>query len=598
MARRFRLEEAVAAVQLSESENDLSDDVSEEEDEIEFEQDSQDEYSSSELESEGQSSLSDSEVSPAPRRRKKARFQPSSPSPPPPVTLVGVNGHTWSTDRPHTGRAVQANILRQTSGVNPSAGLLQAIADSFNLFLTEDMLLLVVRETNRHGRQAARDWNEANVEGERRVWNETDVVELRAFVGLLLYAGAHKSGHESWNVMWSAKEGRPLYRATMSLNRAKELFRHMRFDNVNTRTDRIRTDKLAPIRDLWEMHVATLQRHYRPDSCITIDEQLVATRGRCSFRQYIPSKPSKYGIKIFWACDSATSYPLNGKVYVGRQPGAAVNSNNVTDLVKELSRPWYNTGRNLTMDNYFTSVELAVDMLAVRTTVVGTMRKNRRDIPKELLPSRAKEQFSSIFCFDDQLTLTSYVPKKSKAVILLSTMHHDDTVDPENDNKPEIILYYNSTKSGVDNFDHLVGQYTCKRKTRRWPMTLFYNIIDTSAVAAYVVWCCKHPEYNSGKTHKRRLFLVELAESLIQEQLIRRMSNPQAMQSGVKLAFSALGYDQQRNTPQAAPLPGKKRCVVCPRTIDRKTNVRCRECGHPCCQEHSVVTCQLCNDNN
>jgi hypothetical protein len=99
----------------------------------------------------------------------------------------------------------------------------------------------------------------------------------------------------------------------MGLNRAKELFRHMRFDNVNTRTDRIRTDKLAPIRDLWEMHAATLQRHYRPDSCITIDEQLVATRGRCSFRQYIPSKPGKYGIKIFWACDSATSYPLKGK---------------------------------------------------------------------------------------------------------------------------------------------------------------------------------------------------------------------------------------------------------------------------------------------
>ncbi|GBP30200.1 hypothetical protein EVAR_94508_1 [Eumeta japonica] len=32
---------------------------------------------------------------------------------------------------------------------------------------------------------------------------------------------------------------------------------------------------------------------------ITLDEQLLAFRGRCAFRQYIPNKPAKYGIKVF-----------------------------------------------------------------------------------------------------------------------------------------------------------------------------------------------------------------------------------------------------------------------------------------------------------
>jgi hypothetical protein len=50
-----------------------------------------------------------------------------------------------------------------------------------------------------------------------------------------------------------------------------------------------------------------------------VDEQLVAYRGKCSFRQYIPSKAAKYGIKIWWYRDSATSCPLTAYIYLVRQ---------------------------------------------------------------------------------------------------------------------------------------------------------------------------------------------------------------------------------------------------------------------------------------
>ena len=80
------------------------------------------------------------------------------------------------------------------------------------------------------------------------------------------------------------------------------------------------------------MFQAGLQNVYKPGSDVTVDEQLVATRGRCSFRQYIPSKPGKFEIKIFWAGDSETSYPLRVEVHVGKQPGRTAN--NVKDVVK------------------------------------------------------------------------------------------------------------------------------------------------------------------------------------------------------------------------------------------------------------------------
>lgn len=46
----------------------------------------------------------------------------------------------------------------------------------------------------------------------------------------------------------------------------------------------------------------------------------------------------------------------------------------------------------------------------------------------------------------------SHVTKPSKAVILISSMHHLKEFD-EDVQKPEIISYYNRTKGGVDSLD-------------------------------------------------------------------------------------------------------------------------------------------------
>ena len=55
---------------------------------------------------------------------------------------------------------------------------------------------------------------------------------------------------------------------------------------------------------------------------------------------------------------------------------------------------------------------------------------------------------SSLSCFKDYMTLVSYVPKKNKAVIMLSTYHHANQIAPDeiNRKKPEMILDYNKYK--------------------------------------------------------------------------------------------------------------------------------------------------------
>lgn len=107
---------------------------------------------------------------------------------------------------------------------------------------------------------------------------------------------------------------------TMSQDRFFFLLQCLRFDNLETREERRQFDKLAPIRSLWDSFVENCKKGYSLGENTTIDEKLEAFRGRCSFRQYIFSKPNKYGIKIFALVDSAISYAANLKVYVGKQP--------------------------------------------------------------------------------------------------------------------------------------------------------------------------------------------------------------------------------------------------------------------------------------
>ncbi|GAU95184.1 hypothetical protein RvY_06848 [Ramazzottius varieornatus] len=106
-------------------------------------------------------------------------------------------------------------------------------------------------------------------------------------------------------------------------------------------------------------------------------------------------------------------------------------------------------------------------------------------------------------------------------------MHLDADIDESSkEEKPEIVMEYNRTKAGVDTLDQLTGNYSCRRKTSRWPMALFYDILDISALDAYIIWCEINPGWNSTLPTKRRMFLQDVSKKMMQRQLLRRSTTP------------------------------------------------------------------------
>ena len=58
---------------------------------------------------------------------------------------------------------------------------------------------------------------------------------------------------------------------------------------------------------------------------------------------------------------------MKGEIYLGRLPGTARDRTQGAQLVKRPTQPWLNTGRNITCDNFYTNIDLAIDLLAVNT---------------------------------------------------------------------------------------------------------------------------------------------------------------------------------------------------------------------------------------
>ena len=130
----------------------------------------------------------------------------------------------------------------------------------------------------------------------------------------------------------------------------------------------------------------------------------------------------------------------------GKEQTQANNSWSVpTRSVLRSAEPLFHTYRNIIRDNWFSSIDLLDVLKWCDLTYVGTMCKNKREILKQFLPEKSRPIESSIFGFVQEKTSVSYVPKKNKAVVLVSSMHRSSQVYRQS-SKPAIIEFYNSTK--------------------------------------------------------------------------------------------------------------------------------------------------------
>ena len=94
------------------------------------------------------------------------------------------------------------------------------------------------------------------------------------------------------------------------------------------------------------------------------------------------------------------------------------------------------------------------------------------------------------------------------------------------DKKPLLILDYNKTKGAVDTLDKMCANYTSKRKTNRWPIVVFSNILDISGVNSFVLFISINLQWKRKCDDRRRIFLENFGEPFIKKHIDRRQYMP------------------------------------------------------------------------
>src|SRR6218665_1905437 len=157
--------------------------------------------------------------------------------------LTSRSGRLWSKTPPPEHRRGPQDIIRHHPKITRDGNITSPL-EAFHLFI--DIMTI---ETNREGQRVISLWKEVHPEKVKK-WNPITSVEMNAFLCLLLLAGTYRAKLEPLRDMWCSEHGRPIFTATMSVNRFVDILRFLRFDNKVSREHRRASDKLAAISDI------------------------------------------------------------------------------------------------------------------------------------------------------------------------------------------------------------------------------------------------------------------------------------------------------------------------------------------------------------
>jgi hypothetical protein len=409
-----------------------------------------------------------------------------------------------------------------------------------------------------------------------------EMIDILSFIALLYIRGAYCQ-KLSVKAMWSENFGLPIIKKIMSRDKFLKIMRFLRFDDKASRQNRIISNKFAMADEIWTRFINNSQACYKPSAELTIDEQLLPCKSRCPFIQFMPNKPDKFGIKFWLLCEVESKYVCNGFPYLGKDNLRAKDEQLGESVVKRLMEPYLKKGYHVTTDNFFSSRKLALYLLENKTSFLGTLKGNRKEIPvysankKKTKDYNMKLYESEFFKDDAGCLLTIYQCKPKKNVITLSTLHDNIFLENSEKRKPNTILSYNSTKFGVDVVDYMTREYNVKAPTRRWPVQVFYNIINLAAINAWILYKKKNHSSIS-----RQDFLGKLIEEIKNEkemQNIKKLSNivncpsPNTLN---KRKTCQIGFCSGNKTQHVCSICKLNTCGVC----KFEDNLICKKCSN------------------
>lgn len=452
--------------------------------------------------------------------------------------------------------------------------------DIFKSFFNDELLELVVEETNRYVHQKG-----APDRGRKSsVWKDVSKEEMQSLFALMILMGIVRK--PSLEDFWDTDEliETPKFATVMPRDRFFAIYQSLHFCDSETADEE---DRLHKIRQVVELLNTNFREVMTPEKDVSTDESLLKFKGRLSWRQFNPSKRARFGFKVYKTCQSGGSAPgyiWNFSIYTAedaKREGLASSS-----IVLQLNQNLLHKGYNLYLDNWYSSPDLFIDLFRAKTNVCGTVQMKRRLMPKDL-PKDKDMKRGEVAYRASKKGLLMMLWKDKKVVRLLTTMHSADMVATGRVNrhtqepivKPQIVLDYNIGMGGVDHSDALATTYEVARKTVKWYRKLFFYLFDMCLTNSWLIY----RKLGGKVTH------VNFRKQLVRE-MLSDADLPEYPRSGRRRTRTTATTRKSKHMPTRVPAVGKRkrgmrRCVYC-RKVDGKrsnTGTLCSTCNVPLC---------------
>ncbi|XP_008480433.1 piggyBac transposable element-derived protein 4-like [Diaphorina citri] len=480
--------------------------------------------------------------------------------------FVARDGKTkWYPTRPTTKKdKVQ---MSHYPGVQNIAKDAFSPLDCWKLFFDNAFLEEIVRCTNK--------FILVNRDEKKKDLNEkyTDLAELRALCGLLYMCSMYGNNFLSPADLWRTDgTGIEIFSLTMSYTRFQFLSRSLNFDDIKTRPTRKEQDKLAQVRTMTEMFLQNCQKVFSVSDLVSIKEKYEPFQGKCSFKQYLPNSTKKYGVKFYTALDAIMFYTFNFEIDVPNQvEGEHKVDNSPESVVLRLCTPVLHEGRTVICDHPYATPLLAKKLLSKQTYLVGRWDRHEQAIPKHFASAKQWGSRKRIQVgYTEDVTLVATLKKKS-CLVTASTR--------PDENPDELNTLVSTVHDMVDRVTDSHDSITVNTPGTRWPMLVFYFLLNTAATNALIISRC-----NGNDVTSRRDFIRDLSMSLCHDHLVARLLC-ESVPITMKARIAKITKSQIPTVALECPPTSRHRCQECPSKKNRKTTNICKHCRKFLCIE-------------
>ena len=421
-------------------------------------------------------------------------------------------------------------------------------------------------------------------------WTPVTTTEMYGFLAVIMNMGIINVPDIAsyWSTSWTTSI--PFFGQLFSRNRFEIVFWMLHVSSVpDGQTTPKRLDK---VRILMDALISNFKKNMNPSPNLSVDETMVGFRGRFGAKQYIPNKPTRYGVKAFTLADSKNGYILDILLYTG---GDTLDSSDPLHchlpqparIVLTLSNDYLDEGRTIFTDRYYTNIPLVQTLELRQTSFTGTCVSNRKEIPQNFRQKNFRLADGEVRAYRSGhlLALAWRAPSKRKGIIMLTSKESAQQASVTSRAtgrtavKPVVVDKYNQSMNGVNLADQYTVYYSFVRRSKKWWRKVCFWLLEVATVNAYILYKTS----NASHTHLqfRRAVIESLARLHLQGAPERHRGRPFVRH----LSDTSAIVDPERldRKPHFLSKREQRQCVVCSTLQNRhRSAFYCKTChSHP-----------------